>query len=186
MITQNDLLDMKFVFCNIRISPAFYANERVLLALISELNSPLDSDNKFREALSKVGVGDNNHWSFVYHRNLYAYSIIIKDSLVYQVLGYSLEYLLECIRHADYEKVAAVADTLHNLPIDICENSYKIPPSFFENEVKYYQLHWDFDFLKAIDVRMAPSKGKSTKKRNVIGLIGTWVSKIKMLLRNKG
>lgn len=148
MITQNDLLDFKPVLCNIRMDPEFDKNYDIILSLINELNSPLLFENKIRIALSKLDLLNNENWAFVYHENIYAYTVNIKDENIYIVFTKSFEYLLKCIKEKNYLKMQALADILHNLPPDICENSYKIPANFYKNELKFFRKNWDSHFLK--------------------------------------
>ena len=148
MITQNDLLDLKFVFCNIRLIPQFPLNDIILSTLIDALDSPIDGDNKIRKLLLSLDIHGNENWSFVKHPNVYSYTVAIKDPNVYYVLGYSLRYLLNCIKQKNYTKASVVADTLHNLPAYICENAYKIPKSFYKHEVKWFRKNFDRNFLR--------------------------------------
>lgn len=148
MITQNDLLDLHVILCTIRNYPDAQENKVIISTIINEVNTNIKSENMFRVSLSNLGILDKEKWGIVYHQNWYPYMVIIKNYEVYRVLNEALKSLLAAINEPNYDKVRDLADVLHNLPIMIIENSYRIPKSFFRKEVMNYRKKWDNKFLK--------------------------------------
>ena len=147
-ISQNDLLDLRLVFLNMRAEPSFAGNKAILQTILNELKQPIIGENKFRAALSELDIPQSEKWQFIGQSNVNPYTVIIKDSSVYDTLERAIMYLMKYLDDDGTDRFAAAADALHNLPVMICENNYTIPKKFFRNEVREFRKSWDKNFLK--------------------------------------
>ena len=147
-ISQNDLLDLRLVFLNMRAEPSFAGNKAILQTILNELKQPIIGENKFRAALSELDIPQSEKWQFIGQSNVNPYTVIIKDSSIYDTLERAIMYLMKYLDDEGTDMFAAAADALHNLPVMICENNYTIPKKFFRNEVREFRKSWDKNFLK--------------------------------------
>ena len=151
MLSIYDLYDLSAIFKNIRAFPEYESNNEVLLKTINVLESRLENHdmNQFRGALRSINSLDKEKYHFAYVDNVYVYfPAFLKEKHIYILLIECCECLLKAIEEKNTEKIADLADCLHNLPTLIADNSFSIPKNFWKNEMKYYRKKWDKNFLK--------------------------------------
>lgn len=151
MLSIYDLYDLHAIFYSIRFSPADITNYDIVCNVRSVLEKRhLCNDiNQFRKSLRKIPLLNQELYSFVYIDNRYTYFSLpfLKNEKIYVFLIKACDELLNVIIENNTEKIADLADCLHNLPIIIVENNYSIPKSYYENELKTYQKKWGKLFL---------------------------------------
>ena len=153
MIGYFDLHDLHAVFVSIRAYPDHVANEGILDAVTAVLQDKSAAGmNQIRRAIRSVPgyQGEDGRFAFAATDNDYSYFPLpfLKDEAVYRVLLAGCEELLRVVREGNRERIGDLADGLHNLPIYLTERNYRIPRSFWKNEVKTYRKKWDPQFLK--------------------------------------
>lgn len=105
--------------------------------------------NQFRITLRKrTALDEEELYKFVFCSNEYTYfPVSLQDEHVHDILLNSCHYLLKAVEENNIEKIKALANCLHNLPIYIVENKHSIPKDFWKREVNYYRKKWDSTFL---------------------------------------
>ena len=150
MLNIFDLYDLHAIFVNIRNNPTNPSNEAIISKLVQifTLKNENFETNQIRVALQELNICEQQEYSFVLCKNVYAYiPYLIKDENIYKLLELACEQLLKIIRNGNHEQIEDLADTLHNLPLLLAENNRSLPKSFWDHEVKYYQKKWDRLFL---------------------------------------
>ena len=150
MFSVYDLYDLSAVFTAIREKPKYEYNKNVLECILEVLSHRYHrhSPNQIRIALQEISNLDRNLYPFVDTLNVYSYiSGFLKDEKVYLVLIRATQDLLGLINSEKWEQAEALADCLHNLPIDIAEHKFVLPKSYWSAEFKYYRKSWDKSFL---------------------------------------
>ncbi len=152
MLSHNDLLDLYRVFINIRQYPDAPVNEPILAALLATLRQNAAGitvcDNRFRHAIRELELLLPGHWNCLICANAYAYTYLIRDPQVLNVLETALACMLSYAMEEEWEALRDLADTMHNFPAMVCENHYKIPKGFFAHEVKWFREKHASDFLR--------------------------------------
>ncbi len=164
MITNNDLNDLHYIFV-VRVRPLSPDNEPVLRAVLEELNTELQSDNKFRQALMRLDGLEKERWRSLLYENRYSYVAFIRDESVYRVLTTTLQELLNAVQGKNEDKIYDLADALHNLPTMINENGYKIPKFFWKREISTYRKKWDRCFLAEEQKEWIAGRNRRTLRR---------------------
>ncbi len=145
---------MYAVFVNIRSYPANPINEKAVACIMEFINGRADGGeaNGLRAAISEfISMDSAGVYAFAKTQNVYTYvGSILKDEHICAVLSAACEELLKVIKAQNTAQIADLADCLHNLPIMLAENNYKIPRHFWKNEVKLYRKTWNKDFLKGM------------------------------------
>ena len=75
------------------------------------------------------------------------YPSFLKNEYIYSILSAALKELLIALNEGNLEKIADLADCLHDLPIIIVENNYSIPKKFWKVFIKSYRNKWNKIFL---------------------------------------
>ncbi len=154
MIILYDLYDMYAVFANIRSHPENPINEKAVSLILDFINGRAAGGeiNGLRTAIAEfIAMDSEGVYAFVETQNVYTYiGSILKDEYIYAVLSAACEELLKVIKTQNTAQIADLADCLHNLPIMLAENNYKIPRRFWKNEVTLYRKTWNKDFLKGM------------------------------------
>lgn len=162
MINEYDLYDLHAIFVSIRFSPNNDTNYDVLVNVINVLNDIDNANtNQFRTALRTIEkLKETEIYSFVFTENKYCYFSLpfLKNKKIYQVLICACSELVNAIKEKHTEKVIALADCLHNLPILIVENKYSIPKSFWK-EINTYRKKWNETFLLLEEKSFKKHKG---------------------------
>lgn len=153
MIGFFDLHDLHAVFVSIRAYPDHPANEGIVDGIIAVLQDPSSCGmNQIRRAIRSVSgyQREDGRFGFAATDNEYSYVPLpfLKDEAIYRVLLSCCVELKRVVCEGDRERIGDLADCLHNLPIFLTENNYRIPKSFWKNEVKEYRKKWDPQFLK--------------------------------------
>ncbi len=151
MLSVYDLYDLSAIFTAIRENPKYDYNKTVLesVLMVFSRRNYHHNHNQFRIALQEISNLDKNIFFFVDTLNVYSYtSGFLKDEKIYSVLTKATQDLLGLINSEKWEQAEALADCLHNLPIDIAENKFTLPKSYWRAEFKYYRKNWDKSFLK--------------------------------------
>ena len=146
-ITNNDLNDLHYIFIRVRFRPLSPDNEAVLRAVLGEVNTELQSDNKFRQALMRLDGLKEEYWQTLLYENRYSYIEFIRDESVCRVLTTALQELLNAVQEKNENKIYDLADALHNLPTMINENGFKIPKFFWKSQLSTYRRKWNSSFL---------------------------------------
>lgn len=152
MICIYDLYDLHAIFTAVRSSPQSKINADVISRAIEVLkNRHINNEtNQFRTALRTIGLLDTQGlYEFAFVENKYCYFPLpfLKDEKIYLLLIKACENMLKAISENNEDKIYDLADCLHNLPIIIADNKYSIPNQYWKNEVRYYRLKWEKDFL---------------------------------------
>ena len=154
MIGYFDLHDIHAVFICIRSCPEHPANEVVINRILSDLREKDDSwePNRIRKIIQSCGACQDKDgvYGFALTENAYSYvpMTVLKDDRIYDVLIASFEEMQRALNEGNIVKIYDLADCLHNLPILLTDNKYRIPKTFWENEVRYYRSKWNGLFLK--------------------------------------
>lgn len=153
MLGFYDLYDLHAIIIGIRAFPQNPINQEILSAIITLMKNKRENtaSNQIRSAIKEL-IGKNNDelYTFALTENVYSYypSLFLNDEKVYQVLISALESLLAVLQHNDICQIYDLADCLHDLPIIIAENNYKITSKYWKCEVRYYRKKWDRNFLR--------------------------------------
>ncbi len=153
MFSVYDLYDLHAIYVAVRVKPENEVNPIVLkncIKVIEERHQTC-AFNQLRIALQPVCAMDENHlYDFALTENKYCYMPLsfLKDETIYMVLKNATEKLLSAVMEKDHDKIYALADCLHNLPIFIAEHRYRIPRKYWKYEVADYRRRWDRDFFK--------------------------------------
>ncbi len=146
---------MHAVFANIRSHPENPINEKAVSCIIDFINNNREANGEIdglRTAIAEfISMDSEGVYAFAKTQNVYTYiGSILKDEYIYAVLSAACEELIKVIKTQNSAQIADLADCLHNLPIMLAENNYKIPRRFWKNEVKLYRKTWNKDFLKGM------------------------------------
>ncbi len=141
-LTHNDLIDLHGILVNLRNDPTDPRMGDILAALVSAMQTEPAGDNHFRHALAALGLPADGAWGFVHHNNVYVYHVLIKDKALLTLLARAFIAMKTAHRAGASEKLSDMADALHNLPAAFCENGYRIPKTFYRNEMKWYRRKW--------------------------------------------
>ena len=155
MLCSYDLYDLSAVYTIIREKPTYEKNEEVLIRILEVLanRQQNNSHNQIRESLQRISKLDKNIYFFVETINIYSYiSGFLKEERIYQVLIQATHELLCLIKSKKWVQVIALSDCLHNLPIDIAENKFRFPKSYWHENFVYYRKQFDSLFLKKEEI----------------------------------
>ena len=150
MLSVYDLYDMSAIYKIIRAYPTYELNSSVLekLLLVLKNNDSRYEYNQIRTSLSMISNLDTEKFFFVPTLNVYSYFPgFLKNESVYRVLIEATNKLLDCVKNDQVQISVDLADCLHNLPIDIADNRFSIPPKFWKAEVLTFRKKWDTSFL---------------------------------------
>ena len=150
MLTIFDLYDLHQIFINIRNHADNVFNLEVVKCVMKIIKSKNSKGelNSFRVALRSIEHLDEAY-SFIWVSNYYTYiPYFIKDDFVYDILLESCNEFLNVIHLGDIERVADLADSLHNLPILLADHQLSIPKIFWEVDVQLYRKKWNNTFLQ--------------------------------------
>ncbi len=156
MLHVYDLYDLSKIFVYIREYPEYKLNGEIVSAVINVLENRQNNHefNQFRIELQKIPSLDREMYKFAFVENKYTYlPSSLKNEYIYLVLIECCNCLLEAVQENKEEKIWALADCLHNLPIFIVENKFTIPKDYWKHEVTYYRKNWDKNFLVKIQKR---------------------------------
>ncbi len=158
MITCYELYDIHAVFVNVRAYPENPINEKAVSCIVDVINNRKCNHeiNQIRTALLPfLSLDSTGAYHFAETQNVYTYfpCAFLKDEVIYSVLISVCNALLNVMANKNTAQIVALADCLHDLPIILVENHYKIPRSFWEKEVKQYRKAWDKSFLTAEEKR---------------------------------
>lgn len=151
MLCSYDLYDLSAVYTIIREKPAYKKNEEVLINILEVFANRQHnhSHNQIRESLQRISNLDKNIYFFVETINIYSYiSGFLKEERIYRVLIHATHELLCLIKSKKWVQVVALADCLHNLPIDIAEDKFRFPKNYWHENFAYYRNQCDSLFLK--------------------------------------
>lgn len=149
MFTNYDLYDLYAVLSRVRFNPEYIFNEIILDYIVKLLENYEDSgSNCIRKALRNISGLDKELYSFVFVDNYYTYvPFIMKDKNIYEILMKACKSLLLTVQCKKNDQVIALADCLHNLPVEIAQCGF-IPKHFWKYELQEYRREWDKAFLK--------------------------------------
>ncbi len=152
MISCYDLYDIYAIFVNIRAYPENPINEKAIFCIIDVINNREENHdfNQIRTAIAPFLTLDNiGTYSFVTTQNVYTYFpySFLKDEYIYSVLSSACNEMIKVINNQNILQIGDLADCLHNLPILLVENNYKIPRHFWKCEIEPYRKAWNKDFM---------------------------------------
>ncbi len=169
-MNQYDLYDIAAIYTIIRADPDGPDNQQVLSTLCKILSNEENYRyvNALRMELATIENLDSESFYFAFVENVYTYfSGFLKDERIFSTLLEATKNLLTATRESQ-EKTVVLADVLHNLPIDIANNNFQIPDTFWEREVSYYRKNWDKDFLVEQEALFLKRKSFWKRKKNRI------------------
>ena len=154
MLVFYDLYDLYAVFVNVRFDPGNPRNAGIVEAVLDVLSdrNQKGEPNAFRVALRAVGdLGEA--YRFVLVDNVYTFVPgVFKNLVYYDLLSVACQELSNVIKGGNVERVADLADALHNLPIMLTDPGLKkIPKRFWRCDLKPYREKWDKTFLRMFD-----------------------------------
>ena len=146
LLTNYDFYDIYSILIAIRLKPQNECNAEIVRSVIGIFTSPQKRDNVdtnvVRKKIREIYNLDRDLFKFAFVDNIYTYGIrFIKEGYPYSFLKNAFDKLLKCINDGDYNKVSALADALHNVPIflsDGCKNLKKALRIEFSNYDKKY------------------------------------------------
>ncbi|MBP3300206.1 MAG: hypothetical protein J6M34_01725 [Clostridia bacterium] len=164
-MTEYDLYDLAAIYLIIREKPNEQEYSEVLSSVCRVLSDIENYRyvNALRIELAKIQTLKNKElFRFVFTENVYThFHGVLKDERVFLTLLEATKQLSEAIRTSP-EKAVALADALHNLPVNIADNNFQIPDDFWNREVSYYRDQWDKNFL--LDQEKLFLRKKSSRK----------------------
>lgn len=132
MIIENyELHDIHYLLVLIRAYPTYPKNAELINAVIEVLETPQLGNtvefNIIRKRLRAIEGLDREAFNWVYVDNVYTYGMhIIHDELCYTVLSNGLRMMYDCARSGNHQRLEALADALHNIPIYFDEGRGKL------------------------------------------------------------
>ena len=150
-MTKYDLYDIYVVIVYIRAYINDEKNTEILRAVKRLLDEPQAREdfNSVRHAISAIDGVDSCHWNWAFNANYYTYiPPSIKDEIVYRVLSACFDKMIFYAESGNIRWLFRVANATHNLPIIFAENDIKEAMEIVENEIWYYRMRYDDDFLK--------------------------------------
>ena len=150
MLSVYDLYDLSGIFKNIRAFPEYHLNDKVLenTLLVLQTGQQEYIFNQFRFAISSIPDLDKDVYAFAFVENYYThFPSFLKDETILLLLQEACRCLLQIVKTNNSERVVDLADCLHNLPVDIAENRFRVPKYFWKTVVKNYRKKWDENFL---------------------------------------
>ena len=138
----------------LRAKPEKEYNIEIVKAVLEVLSTPqIDNtidDNSIRKKLRIIETIDKEDFRWVYVDNIYTYGRkIIKDEKCCLFLAKGFQMMLEYVASDDFQRLADMADALHNIPIffaDGCRNFKKAVKIQFSQYNKTYSI----DLLKQL------------------------------------
>ena len=154
MLVFYDLYDLYAVFVNVRSDPGNPMNAEIVKTVSVVLKDRNSNGvcNAFRAALRPLGdLGEA--YRFVQVDNVYTFVPgVFKNLVYYDLLSVACQELSNVIKGGNVERVADLADALHNLPIMLTDPDLKkIPKRFWKCDLKPYREKWDKTFLRMFD-----------------------------------
>ena len=148
-MTEYDLYDLAEIYTIIREAPNRQEYPQ-LLSSVCRILSDIENyrqDNALRTELAKIQTLNKEYYRFIFTENVYTHVHgRLKDELVVSTLLEATKQLSDAVQTSP-KKAIALADALHNLPVDIADNNFQIPDDFWNREVSYYRDRWDKNFL---------------------------------------
>jgi hypothetical protein len=154
LLLNFDFYDIHSALTMLRAKPEKEYNIEIVKALLEVLSTP-QADNKIdnniiRKKLRTIETLDKEDFRWVYVDNIYTYGwIIIKDEKCYSFLAKGFQMVLEYAVSGDFQRLADLADALHDIPIfiaDGCKNFKKTVKIQFSRYNKTYST----DLLKEL------------------------------------
>ncbi len=151
MLSCYELYDLHAICLAVRATPADPIHEDVMAAVLGVLGrrESCHDTNQIRGALRPLFSAEApSLYAFVAVDNVYTHfpRPFLKDASVYHLLEYLCRELLEVIRSRNTDRIADLADCLHNVPIRLVDSGYRIPRDLRKTEARAYRDKWDHDF----------------------------------------
>jgi len=153
LLVKYDFYDMHWAIVMVRFKPLYEYNYEIASRIKDIIDAPqadnLVDINVIRKSLSEIApIHNTDEWYWVAKENVYVYGQeIIDDPLAYQILSEGFGELLRCLKEQDENRIFAIADALHNIPIIFAENDKHIKRKI-KFEISTYRRKWNRSFLK--------------------------------------
>ena len=143
LLLNYDFYDMHSVLIMLRAKPEEEFNIEIIKAvheiLSAEQTNNIIENNIVRNKLKTIESISKEDFCWVYVNNIYTYGVrVVKDEKAYSFLTKGFQLLLEYAEDKEIQRLADLADALHNVPIffaDGCVN--------FKNAIKIQFLHYN-------------------------------------------
>ena len=128
LLNKYDFYDIYAVITSIRLNPKADYNREIINAVCKVLSEKQASNciepNIIRNALKSIKSIDKEVFRWVYVDNVYTYvDRIVKDEFYYGFLLNAFNLLSFCAQNKDFDRLYDLADSLHNIPIFIADES---------------------------------------------------------------
>ena len=154
LLLNYDFYDIYAVLIMFRTKPEKEYNIEIIKLVLEILSAPqTDStieSNIVRNKLRSVEHLDEEYFHWVYVNNVYTYGVrVVKDENAYSFLAKGFQLLHECAEDKEIQRLADLADALHNIPIFFADG-YKNFKKSAKIQFAHYNKKYQADLLKEL------------------------------------